>query len=203
MIELLLASALQLPQVNENVVRYLSRRSTVDSTEKTAAARVALRIDPKGKVRSCDLVDFGGNEKSAKQLCRAIVGTRFTAAKDTNNDPAHSLYVTDLSAFPSDDRWRAEQMKDNLEGALGKTDIALSMANMPDAFFWKSTQTLAVMIDKDGKMTHCQSEDFQDQPWVHIACRKANAMAFDPFHSQQGLPVPYIRNLTVRYERKE
>lgn len=203
MIELLLASGLQLPQVNGKVVRHVARRAAVDNAEQTAAARVALWIDPKGKVLSCDLVDFEGNENSANRLCRAIVGTRFTSAKGANDDPVHSLYVTDLTAYPPDDRWQVKQMQDNLQGSPGNTDIVLSMATMPDDFFWKSTHTVAVMIDNDGRMTHCETDGLPAQPWVSVACGKAKAIVFEPLLSQQGVPVPYIRNISVRYESKD
>lgn len=200
MIELLLAAALQLPQATEKTSKHLLRRSTIETKEQTAAARVALWIDPKGKVRGCDLVDFEGNERSAKQLCRGMVGARLAAARDSDGAPAYSFYVTDLTAYPSDDRWRAEQMKANLKGPTGLADITISLEQMPNAFFWKSTQSLALLIDQDGQMTHCQSDGDHNQSWVQVACEKAELIEFEPKLSREGVPTPYVRNLTVSYE---
>lgn len=200
MISLLLAAQLQLPVANQETFRHLLAGISALPKDDIASARVALWISVKGKVRECRVVAFVGKRENADLLCRKVVGARFNPARDQSGMPVPSVFTTVLGASVGS-AGDPNSMTKWMSGALAPADFVINLSVLPPALKWDPRVPVTVMIDKEGRVAHCEADSGQISPeWVETACHEVKAGTFEPMTSEGQERVAYVRNIVVKFE---
>lgn len=199
MLTLLLATTLQLPVETQRTARHLARSLKWDSVDQSAAARSALWIDPKGKVRDCKLVGYVGDLKFAQQLCDEIIGAKFKPAQDSSGVAVHSLYTMVLGASEGSG-FKARTGVSWLSEPAAPKDFAIILEAIPKELAFYPRVEVSVQINESGDVEACKFTGDRSQTYAPIACEQVTMSKFERLRSRDGQPVTYVRNLIVAFE---
>ena len=220
MLSLLLSSALALPELTQESIEYVSRRTPTVYKEEIGVAKADLWVDPDGNVLKCILVRSAGLDSVAKDLCKAAIGAKLTPAKDSDGLSIYSLFTVTMAAHPGGkfeppfDQFtrgikpfynrrktyynpRVDLLKKGLRPLDASLGLEVNLSSMPDELKMDSTITATVQVSPEGRVTKCRAEDVLSQKWQDIACDQIGQTVFDRMLNQEQKPVGYVRTAAV------
>lgn len=189
------AMALAAPQMSPNGnVQVFRVTPTIDHS---TAAALLIHVDQHGKVVACSVQDFVGTSEDAERFCSKVKKVRLRPAVGPDGSPANALTRIMLKQWEghasiNDDVRRLDlqpniirKAADSAHGASGYTDVGVSL--------W---------VAADGSVGACVPvADDASKPLADTACEQATSMTFEP-ETVFGDPArPYVRSLTIRFER--
>ena len=202
MIELLAAASLQLPSTNEWTARYLARALDFESAEQTAASRVALWVDKRGKVLECKMIAYVGEKALAEQMCAKVVGARLEPARDAAGEAQHAVFTTILGGSGGSVH-RSGTMSNWLSGPSAQEGFLIELSKVPVGLGWNPKVELNLLVNVDGKVEECEFGILSDQQWAEVACDQSRLASFESRSSAKGDRVSYIRNLVVKFVEQQ
>ncbi len=196
---ILLAAAISAPALEQRDLRFFERYPTWAVREgKSSGAFVDIIVEADGKVRSCTVVSFVGDERLANEECSQFERLRFLPAKGPDGKPILGNYRTYVSRFVQGSAQRAQ-----VERTTQPPDIRLSVARLPD-----DAEVLEfgvdVLVDAGGVVQLCnvgsRTQSPADMSFVEQACDEAANSTHALLAGPDGMASSYVKNLKVRFE---
>ncbi|KRA83574.1 energy transducer TonB [Altererythrobacter sp. Root672] len=166
---------------------------------KSAATLIDLIVETDGKVRSCSVVSFIGDERLAQQECNAAMRLRLTPAKGVDGTPMPGRFRTFVT------RWLVGGDKQSSEVKVARRtpDLTLKVDTPSLQITEPLSLGLALEIDSEGAVKRCEgipASNPVDSSVVEWTCGHASKLTGPVLADKTGAPVAYVMNLSVRLE---
>jgi hypothetical protein len=197
---IVLAAAISAPALEQRDLRRIIERYPTWAVRdgKSSGAVVDVIVEADGKVRSCTVVSFVGDERLANEECSQFERFRFLPAKGPDGRPILGNYRTYVARFVRGSAQRAQ-----VERTTQPPDIRLSAARLPD-----NEDVLEfdvdVLVDVGGVVELCNAGSRTQHPadtsLVEQACHEAKNSTHALLAGPDGTASYYVKNLKVRFE---
>lgn len=157
---------------------------------KSGAAFLRFWFDAQGRIYRCEVVETFGEPMFGEQACTPYNGAQAHGAKAPDGSPAFGM-LTMLTLYA--------HYRDPLERVASPLDIELTGA--PGALPGSSLNiTVAVKVEADGTVSHCEGLRGVIQSYAEAACQQARRTRQMLGVDSAGNPVAYVAVLRAKLE---
>lgn len=188
--------ALSAPQFSERTAQQLQSEYPTWALRGGLSVAVVHTVfaDPEGRVIRCDVVGVMGSERLAKYVCDRLKRTRLQPAVDSSGAPTHGkIFGMTKMALPDTEIGR------NVMVAGRKPDLELTVAKLPPEMNGSLELKILVEVGASGEVAACEGENAEETAYSSAACSSIPQELLTAEVNDDGLSVPYVREMTVLF----
>lgn len=192
----LAALALIAPQFSERTAKQFQSEYPTWALRSDLSAAVlhTMFVDPEGRVIRCEVVSVMGSERLAKDVCYRLKRTRLQPALDSSGTPVHGkIFSMTRMALPDTEMGRKVMY------AQRAADLQLTVEQLPPEEGESKEIKIVIQVGEGGQVTACEGQNAEDVAYWSAACSSLEEEMMVVERSKDGLPVPYVQEMTVSF----
>jgi hypothetical protein len=201
----ILAGTLTVVTIPDNVQRRLSSTYPTWAVrqELSSATLMEAIVEPDGKVRSCRVVEFVGNERLAAEECAALSRRKLRPAMGPDGRPILGAFRTNIRRYLHGDSAEIRAVR----AWTPPPDLTVQLSRDSSGGEVRHDVDVAVLVEADGAVTMCdgiaEANERAEVPaeLVAVACTEAMKLRGPSLTSPDGTPTAYVANMKIRLER--
>lgn len=191
-LSLIAASLIVVPKPDERFIRKVVDDNFPVQAQigggQSGAVRARYWLEPDGKVYRCEALQVFGGEIFRPAVCKSIIGFRLGRAAAVGGSSSYGM-ITSMVFYTV----RGGRSGREIQSMQRPADLTLAGTNSAEI-------RIAVQVQSDGSVTHCEGIDGAAQALVDRACAEAKSRGAPPGTDAAGSPISYVTALIVRFE---
>lgn len=159
---------------------------------KSAAATIAIRVDPKGHPIGCRVAAVVGDAALADAICQIAMRKRYFAARLLDGAPAHAQVTTTVRLWvpgsPDAEKVAAVQPGPDYDVRVAPAADTPPLTDV----------RMVLQVSRKGAVTQCGAKDESQADLARAICKARTIFRTGPLQDERGQPVPYVTEATVR-----
>jgi len=192
---LITASLVALLGADEPLPRKLADDYPTAALMRNQSGAVHMRYwaDREGKVFRCEVLQVFGGEVFRPAACKSMIGIRFKPARNADGSASYGMITAFRTFVISGGRGAGREFISMRRPADLTLRQAEAGSDSPDIM-------IAVQVQPDGSVGHCEGIDDAAETLVEGACAEAKRRGALKGTDAAGAPISYVTGLLVRYD---
>ena len=162
--------------------------------DQSAAVFHEIIVDPNGRVDRCDVIDFVGSERLAKEICRVIKKRNYSPAVGASGAASYGKIV-DVSRM----MLLGTKMGQEVAQVVASPDFELAVESLPLAENGRKNVQIVVQVGISGGVQDCLPNSPSDEKYAVVACQSVANEKLQSEKNSAGVAVPYVQKLNVAF----